>query len=65
MAVDAGMAMVSGECVSCNAGFPKGGFSCAEIVLQSLNLGATLPAQGEQVGSISHFQLRPRIVPLL
>ena len=59
--LDAGMPEMSNERVSGDAGFPKGGFSCAEIVLQSLNLAATLPAQSEQVGSISQSQLGPAL----
>ena len=34
---------------SCNAGFPSGGFSCAEALLQSLNLAERLPAKDSEV----------------
>ena len=34
---------------SCNAGFPSGGFSCAEALLQSLNLAERLLAEDSEV----------------
>ena len=37
------------ETESRNAGFPSGGFSCAEALLQSLNLAERLPAEESEV----------------
>ena len=41
------------EIGSRNAGFPSGGFSCAEALLQSLNLAERLPAEESKVTPFS------------